>query len=178
MAYLFQSERLGFRSWRVDDVAKMAAINADPAVMEFFPKTKTRKQTAAFIEQVKSEFSTKGFCYFAIDKLDNGEFIGFIGLSEQRFEADFTPCIEIGWRLARKEWGRGYATEGAARCLEYAFDELNLRKVVAMTPEINLRSEKVMKKIGMEQVKRFRHPLLKNEPRLANCVLYEAVAKN
>lgn len=175
MAYLFQSERLGFRSWLAGDVEKMAAINSDPAVMEFFPGVQTREQTAEFVERMKNELAGKGFCYFATDKLENGEFIGFIGLSEKTFEADFTPCIDIGWRLKRNAWNQGFATEGAKKCLDYAFNELCLKKIYSMTPELNLRSERVMKKIGMKKAGHFKHPELASDKRLESCFLYEIV---
>src|ERR1700761_6816125 len=98
--YIFTSERLGFRNWMMSDVSEMSLINADPKVMEFFPETRTREQTVEFIERMQKQFAEKGFCYFAVDRLDNNDLIGFIGISEQTFEADFTPCIDIGWGLA------------------------------------------------------------------------------
>src|SRR5690606_16067122 len=164
--YLFTSQRLGFRCWQEADIDRMAAINADPSVMEFFPALQDRTQTLAFIERMRSQFVEKDFCYFAVDKLADGEFIGFIGLSEQTFEADFTPCVDIGWRLAKKEWNKGFATEGAKRCLEYGFHQLNLKEIYAMTPEPNRRSENVMKKIGMRKAGSFIHPLLAPSKRL------------
>src|SRR5947207_3093976 len=120
--YVFQSGRLGFRNWLTEDIKIMAEINADKKVMEFFANTQSKKQTIEFVERMQNQFSKKGFCYFAVDKFENNEFIGFIGLSEQTFEADFTPCIDIGWRLKRSEWNKGYATEGAKQCLDFAFN--------------------------------------------------------
>lgn len=170
--YRFTSARLGFRNWENDDLEEMARINADPKVMEFFPSTATREETQVFIEKMQQQFSEKGFCYFAVDKLENHTLIGFIGLSEKTFEADFTPCIDIGWRLDSAEWNKGFATEGAKRCLEYGFQELNLEKIYSIAPKANVKSEQVMKKIGMEKQYEFVHPLLKNDERLQNCVLY------
>ena len=96
-----------------------------------------------------------------------GHFIGFIGLSEQTFEASFTPCVDIGWRLSKKEWNKGYATEGAKKCLDYAFNHLNIEKVNAMKrPKINLKSVQVMKKAGMQKISDFVHPLLIHDERL------------
>jgi RimJ/RimL family protein N-acetyltransferase len=170
--YLFQSQRLGFRDWQASDLKKMAAINADPDVMEFFPKVQTEEETQQFIERMQKQFQEKGFCYFAVDKLENQELIGFIGISQQTYEADFTPCIDIGWRIDKKEWNKGYATEGAKRCLEYAFQELGLKNIYAVAPKANQKSELIMKKIGMEKVKEFEHPLLLEDERLRECVLY------
>ena len=171
--YLFKSERLGFRNWLESDIELMSAINADEKVMEFFPAIASKDQTIEFIKKMQKQFTEKGFCYFAVDKLENNEFIGFIGLSEKLFEAEFTPCIDIGWRLSSEEWNKGYAGEGAKRCLEYANEVLKLEKIVSIAPKINVKSEKVMKKIGMEKVLEFEHPLLINDERLRDCVLYQ-----
>jgi|APTNR8051073442_1049403.scaffolds.fasta_scaffold05936_3 RimJ/RimL family protein N-acetyltransferase len=175
-SYLFTSARLGFRNWLATDLEEMAAINADKAVMEFFPSLTTKEETANFIHRMQKQLADKGFCYFAVETLENHEFIGFIGLSEQTFEAPFTPCVDIGWRLSKKAWNKGFATEGAARCLEFAFQDLDLQKVVAVAPKINIRSERVMEKIGMKKLGEFEHPLLRNCERLKVCVLYEKIA--
>lgn len=170
--YIFRSERLGFRTWLPADLEKMAEINADPEVMRYFPALQTREQTAAFIERMNRQFSEKGYCYFAADTLDTGALTGFIGLSLQEFESDFTPCVDIGWRLAAAHWNKGLATEGAARCLAYAFEVLALEKIVAMAPLVNIPSEKVMKKIGMARAGTFLHPRLSGNLLLENCVAY------
>ena len=171
--YTFKSERLGFRNWTENDKPKMAVINSDPRVMEYFPSTASKVQTEQFVDRMKSQFSEKGFCYFAVDKLENNEFIGFIGISEQNFESDFTPCIDIGWRLEQKEWGKGYATEGAKKCLDYAFNNLGLKTIKSICPLINDKSERVMEKLGMTKKMTFKHPLLKEYKTLEDCVLYE-----
>ncbi|PZF73615.1 N-acetyltransferase [Taibaiella soli] len=150
----------------------MAAINADPEVMRFFPATQTEEQTQSFIDRARKQYEAKSFTYFAADRLDTGTFIGFIGLSEQTYDADFTPCIDIGWRLAKEHWHHGFATEGAKRCLEYAFQDLKLSQVVATAPAINLPSIHVITKIGMSLVKHFKHPMLKGDEQLEDCVLY------
>jgi RimJ/RimL family protein N-acetyltransferase len=176
-SYIFKSDRLGFRNWRISDVKLMAEISADGDVMEYFPGVLSKVQTRAFIDKMKQQFAQKGFCYFAVDTLDTRQFIGFIGLSEKDFEADFTPCVDIGWRLDRKAWGQGFATEGAKRCLEYGFEDLGLEKVYAVAPKINRKSIEVMKKIGMKKVKQFLHPQLKDDARLQECVLYQIMSK-
>lgn len=171
--YLFTSERLGFRNWETSDIPKMTAVSSNPNVMRFFPSTQDEPHTAGFIKRMQEEFETKGFCYFAVDKLDGNEFIGFIGLSEQFFESPFTPCVDIGWRLAETAWNKGYATEGAKRCLQYAFDDLKLKKVIAIAPEINENSINVMQKIGMTKAGVFKHPKLTDYPILEFCVAFE-----
>jgi RimJ/RimL family protein N-acetyltransferase len=126
---------------------------------------------------MQNQFQDKGFCYFAVDKLEDNEFIGFIGLSEQTYKADFTPCIDIGWRIDSNEWNKGFATEGAKRCLEYAFNDLKLEKVFSIAPKINTKSEHIMKKIGLKKQYEFEHSLLTNNDRLKACVLYKTETK-
>lgn len=173
MNYLFTSERLGFRNWIDDDLPKMASINSDPEVMKYFSNRQSLEQTQQFIIRMQNQFADKGYGYFAVDTLEKEEFIGFIGISNQTYEADFTPCIDIGWRIARMHWGNGYATEGAKRVLAYAFEELHIDKILSVAPIINASSENVMKKIGMQKVKTFEHSLLMDNDRLKECVLYE-----
>jgi RimJ/RimL family protein N-acetyltransferase len=171
--YLFLSERLGFRNWKSTDIDELHKINSDERVMEFFPSVSTKKQTIEFIEKMKKQYKDNGFCYFAVDKLENNNFIGFIGLSEQTYLANFTPCIDIGWRIKHNEWNNGFATEGAKKCLQYAFEALKIEEIFSIAPKVNLKSEHVMKKIGLEKQYEFEHPLLKNEKRLKTCVLYK-----
>ena len=172
--YLFKSERLGFRNWLDSDLPKMLEISSNPVVMEFFPSVQDEEHTRGFIQRMQREFEEKGFCYFAVERLDNGQFIGFIGLSEQHYDTDFTPCVDIGWRIHPKHWNQGFATEGAKRCLVYAFEVLKLENIKAIAPMINKKSERVMQKIGMRKVKTFDHPLLRSSEKLRQCVLYEA----
>lgn len=173
--YLFTSERLGFRNWVEGDIPVMADINSNPNVMEFFPSVQDFEQTQRFIKRMQSQFEEKSYCYFAADVLETGTFIGFIGLSDKNFESDFTPSVDIGWRLSEAHWKKGYATEGALACLNYGFENLKLEKIIATTPSINLKSEEVMKKIGMTKVKNFDHPLLLDDGRLRDCLLYEII---
>lgn len=171
--YIFKSERLGFRNWLEEDKPKMGVINSNSKVMEHFPTIPTQQQTDEFIDRMISQFNKKGFCYFAVDKLENNELIGFIGVSEQTYQSDFTPCVDIGWRLTHKEWGKGLATEGAKKCLDYAFNEIGLKNIKSVCPQTNYKSENVMKRIGMRKIKKFNHPLLSEYKELENCVLYE-----
>ena len=176
--YIFTSERLGFRNWNLTDIDKMHEINSDPKVLEFFPNIPSKEQTEAFIARMKIQFENKGFCYFAVDQLENNEFIGFIGLLEQTYPADFTPCIDIGWRLKSSEWNQGFATEGAKRCLEFAHNDLGIDSIYSIAPKINVKSERIMHKIGMQKLYEFEHPLLTNGERLKICVLYVSTFKN
>lgn len=171
--YIFTSDRLGFRNWDLADIDKLYKINTDRKVMEFFPDVSTKEQTTEFVHRMKRQFEDKAFCYFAVEKLEDTAFIGFIGLSEQTYTADFTRCVDIGWRISSTEWNKGYATEGAKRCLDYARNVLKLQEVYAVAPKINLKSEHIMKKIGLKKQYEFEHPLLTNNERLRTCVLYK-----
>jgi RimJ/RimL family protein N-acetyltransferase len=171
--YLFKSKRLGFRNWIDSDLEKMVEINTDNKVMQFFPKIQTKKETSEFINRMKKQYEKNKYCYFAVDQLGNGKFIGFIGLSDQNLRNEFSPFTDIGWRLNKKEWNKGFATEGARRCLEYAKNDLQLKTILSTAPIINLNSIKVMEKIGLERIKTFNHPLLLNHAKLKECVLYQ-----
>lgn len=170
--YHFTSERLGFRNWILSDIEKMVRINADQEVMKFFPSLPSKQETIAFIQRMQTQFAKKNYCYFAVDELASGTFIGFTGLSDQNYESDFTPHTDIGWRLSRSFWSRGYATEGAKACLEYAKQHMNLPEIFAVAPKVNLNSIRVMEKIGMSFVKNFEHPGLQHNASLKTCVLY------
>ena len=171
--YLFKSERLGFRNWKESDVKKLHKINSDEDIMEFFPSIPNLTQTNEFVEKMKIMYTENGYCYFSVDHLESQNFIGFIGIAIQNYESVVTPCTDIGWRLDKQYWNKGYATEGALRCLEYAFNDLKLKKIKSIAPEINLKSIEVMKKIGMKKITEFKHPLLKDYTRLEKCVCYE-----
>lgn len=175
--YLFKSERLGFRNWTNEDVVEFSKLNADEAVMEHFPKTLSKKEVEELIERLKSHFAENGFTYYATEILETGEFIGMIGLAFQKYQTAFTPAIDIGWRLKRSAWGKGYATEGAKRCLEYAFNELDMNKIIAVCTIKNQKSENVMKKIGMTKIGEFNHPELMNHPEYEKHFCYEIIKK-
>ena len=148
-------------------------MNADKSVMKYFPKLLTEKQTLEFILLHQKQYTEKGYCYFAVDLIDSGKFIGFIGLGFHSYKSKYTPAIDIGWRLNKNAWGNGYATEGAKKCLEYAFEQLNIDRIISICPEINRNSENVMKKIGMKKLGDFYHPKLKGYPDIEKCVCYE-----
>ncbi len=170
--YLFRSERLGFRNWSKNDVTEFAKMNADSDVMEHFPKTLTQKETEELIVRLQKQFDENGYTYFVTEVLESGAFIGFIGLAFQEYKTDFTPAVDIGWRLKKSSWGNGYATEGATKCLEYGFQKLGLNTVIAVCNEKNTQSENVMKKIGMTKIGEFNHPKLKAYPEYQKCVCY------
>ena len=171
--YLFKSERLGFRNWIAEDVKPFSAMNSDESVMNFFPNPLTHEETQGFVKRLQRHFENFGYTFFAVDKLENGELIGFIGLVKTAYETDFTPCVEIGWRLKTAAWNKGYATEGAFACLGYGFNTLGFTEIYSFTPVLNENSEKVMIKIGMEKIGAFNHPKVEKGHRLEKHVLYK-----
>ena len=171
--FLFKSQRLGFRNWMNEDLHEFAKLNADSEVMAHFPEILSKKETKAFIQRLQLHFDENSYNYFAIEFLETGEFIGFIGLALQEYESEFNPATDIGWRLKKSSWGKGYATEGAKRCLNYAFNVLKLESVISICTENNSNSENVMIKIGMVKKGEFKHSRLKLYPAFEKCIWYE-----
>ena len=170
--YLFESERLGFRRWKTSDHAPFAALNANPDVMEFFPKTLSRTESDALIERIEAHFEEKGYGLWAVERKEDGEFIGFIGLLDVNFDIGIDGATEIGWRLDQEFWKKGYATEGANACLGYAYHELGKKEIYSFTSAVNAPSETVMKRIGMEKMGEFDHPRVPEGSPLKRHVLY------
>ena len=174
-----ETERLILREWEPEDLAPFAAINQDPRVMEFMLKPLSEAETAAMIERIKAHFKQYGFGLFACTLKDSLELIGFVGLAVPAFEAPFTPCVEIGWRLAYHAWGKGYAQEAARATLKAAFETYGLQEVVSFTVPANDRSLRLMEKIGMVRDPQgdFHHPRLPPDHPLSLHVLYR-MSKN
>jgi RimJ/RimL family protein N-acetyltransferase len=170
--YLFQSQRLGFRIWNSDDLAPFSRMNQDEEVMRHFPKTLTETESQEFINRMDEMYSRLGFCYFAVDEIESGQFIGFMGLAEKKFTNQEGQFIDIGWRLAPEFWNKGFATEGAKRILAFAKDDLQLTEIISIAPASNNNSIKVMEKIGMHYSRNFKFDVLKEYPALENCVWY------
>ncbi len=149
-------------------------MNRDPAVMEFYPATLSFEETCHMVERAEAHFDRNGFGPWAAELRKTGDFIGYVGLLIPRFEAAFTPCVEIGWRLAVEHWGRGLATEGAQAAVHFAFDTLALNQIVSFTVPANLRSQRVMEKLGMTHDPHddFDHPLLPVGHPMRRHVLY------
>lgn len=168
-----RTERLLLRRWRDSDREPFAALNADPQVTEFLGAL-TREQSEAMVQRIETHFAERGFGFWAVEVPGGAPFVGFIGLGVPRYETPFTPCVEIGWRLAAEHWGRGYAPEGARAALAFGFEDLRLAEIVSFTVPANLRSRRVMEKIGMTRSveEDFDHPLLPEGHRLRRHVLY------
>lgn len=174
-----RTPRLLLRRWREADREPFAAINADPEVMAHFPQPLTRERSEHMVELIEAEFARNGFGLWALEVLGTGAFIGFTGLNEVGFAARFTPAVEIGWRLARPAWGHGYATEAARAALAYGFEVAGLPEVVSFTSQTNLRSQAVMRRLGMthDPAGDFDHPNLPPRHRLRRHVLYRITAR-
>ena len=159
---MITTERLILRPWRSEDFLPYAEMNADPEVREFFPSVLTREQSDAEIRRFQAGYERDGFCMFAAELAATGQFTGFIGLQTMNFVVPSVaqPAVEIGWRLSRSHWGKGLATEGARGVIRYAMETLELLEVVAITVPANLRSRRVMEKIGMKHLEglNFDHP--------------------
>lgn len=168
-----QTDRLTLRPWRPSDLDPFAALCADPEVMRYFPRTLTRAECQAYIENANQRFDRQGYSRWAVEAAD-APCIGFVGLAETNFDAFFTPAIEIGWRLAKEHWGRGYAPEAAKAVLRFAFQTLHQSEVTSFAPLVNTPSLSVMQKIGMRRDARgdFDHPVLSDFPVLQRCALY------
>lgn len=166
--------RLVLRRWRPADLGPFAALNANPEVMEHFPSTLDRAASDALAAAADAAFDRDGFGLWAVEVAATGVFVGFTGLAVPRFEASFTPAVEIGWRLARVAWGHGYATEAATATLDDAFDRVGLGEVVSFTAVTNVRSAAVMQRLGMtrDPSEDFDHPNLPAGHRLLRHALY------
>lgn len=160
MVYRLETERLRLREWLPEDREPLAAMNADRRVMEFFPHPLSRAES--------------GRGLYAVERRGDGRLIGLTGLHRAAFEASFTPCIEIGWRFVAEVWGQGYATEAARAVLHDAFGRLGLPRVYSFTAAVNLRSERVMRRLGMRNLGGFDHPALPVGHLLRRHVLYAA----
>jgi RimJ/RimL family protein N-acetyltransferase len=177
---LISTERLILRPWKDDHFVPYAEMNADPKVREFFPSILTREQSDAEVRYFQSTYDRDGFCMFAAELIGTGQFAGFIGLQTMNFVVPLVaqPAVEIGWRLSGMHWGKGLATEGARGVIQYAFATLRLRELVAITVPSNLRSRRVMDKLGLKHVPEldFDHPRVPEGHALRAHMLY--VRKN
>jgi RimJ/RimL family protein N-acetyltransferase len=171
-----ETARLLLRDWRTEDIEPFARMNQDPLVMRFFPATLPFEESRAKAERSAKVLAEQGWGCWAVELKAEAAFIGFIALAEPSFEAHFTPCVEIGWRLAKAYWGRELAPEGARAVLAFAFDRLRLEEVVSFTAAANAPSRRVMEKLGMSRdpADDFDHPRIPLDHLLCRHVLYRA----
>jgi ribosomal-protein-alanine N-acetyltransferase len=171
---MLRTPRLELRRWRPSDREPFAAMNADPVVMTHFPATQTRAESDALADAIEAHFVVRGFGLYAVEIPGVVPFAGFVGLNVPTFTAAFTPCVEIGWRLAAAHWGHGYATEAGRAVLDQAWSVLGLAEVVSFTTVGNGRSRAVMARLGMtrDPADDFDHPRLPEGHPLRPHVLY------
>lgn len=169
-----RTERLLLRGWRDADFDPFAALNGDPETMRFFPAPLTREESDALAARARRQIETEGWGLWAVEVPGKSAFVGFVGLAIPSFEAHFTPAVEVGWRLAREHWGKGYATEAARAAVAYGFGELGLGEIVSFTSRLNEPSIRVMERIGMtrDPAEDFDHPRVPAEHPLRPHVLY------
>jgi RimJ/RimL family protein N-acetyltransferase len=169
-----RTERLLLRDWRAADRPPFAALNADADVVEFLGGARDRAASDALVDAIAAHWVEHGFGLWAVERLEDGQFLGFTGLSRPTFVAHFTPAVEVGWRLARRAWGHGYATEAARASIAFGFETVGLDEIVSFTVPANTRSRAVMKRIGMtrEASDDFDHPRLREGDSLRRHVMY------
>ena len=174
-----ETERLIMRQWLQSDYAPFAIISADPSVMKYYPNTLTELKSNEFAEKCEKLINNNGWGFWAVELKNNSEFIGFVGLHNPEDELPFSPCTEIGWRISKQNWGRGYATEAANSALKYAFEQLELAEVVSFATLKNTSSIRVMEKLGMVNTfSNFNHPSIPIGHKLQKHVLYKITKEN
>lgn len=170
---LIETDRLWIRQWMPSDLRPFCALNTDPVAMKYFPATLTEEESRIQMNLFQNHIDQKGYGFFALERKDTGEFIGFTGLWHPSFTAPFTPCTEIGWRLLPHHWQQGFATEAAKASLQFGFMQLGLSEIVSFTSVHNFKSEQVMQKIGMQKSGMFHHPKISPGHFLEKHVLYQ-----
>ena len=169
-----KTERLLLRQWRNEDMPEFAELNADPEVMEYYPELLSLQASNAGVEKFKSLISKNGWGFWAVESVSDRSFIGLVGLHRPTYKLPFGPCVEIGWRLARAYWGKGYATEAAGACLDFAFCRLDLPEVYAFTSVANMKSRAVMERLNMLNIEaNFDHPIIPHNSPLREHVVYK-----
>lgn len=176
---VMETNRLLLRRWQPSDIEPFAALNADPRVMEFYPAILSRAQTETMVAAIEEGIRRHGFGLWAVELKETSDFIGYIGLSVPGPALPFSPCVEIGWKLAFHHWGRGYAQEGARAALTFGFEKMRLAEIVSFTAVGNLRSRRVMEGVGMTYDPRddFDHPKLPEGHPLRRHVLYRSIVQ-
>ncbi|MBS1525109.1 MAG: GNAT family N-acetyltransferase [Bacteroidetes bacterium] len=171
-----ETPRLILRSWQTGDHEPFIELNRDKAVMQFFPAAMSPEETLRQVLRIRAHFEQYGYGFFALERKNSGQFIGFTGFSHPSFQSYFTPCVEIGWRLSREHWRQGFATEAARACLQYGFVELGFEDIYSFTSVHNKASEKVMIRAGMKKQDEFDHPAIQEGHFLRKHVLYKISA--
>ena len=171
---ILRTRRLILRRWKESDLLPFAGMNADQRVMEFMLGKMTEEETRQSIESIKKHLRTHGFGRWAVEIADSEKFIGFVGISIPAYTLPFSPCAEVAWRICAEEWGKGYAPEAAKEALRDGFERVGLQEIVAFTTLINVKSRRVMDKLGMQYcpAEDFNHPMAaRGPPSSAACLI-------
>ena len=173
--HILTTERLILRAWRDADYQPFFEfVNSDPEVMEYFPSTLSREESDKLAVAIQRRLDENDWGLWAVEEKASGQFVGFVGLNSPQVVLPFLPCVEVGWRLSKAFWGKGYATEAAQEALAFAFTELELDEVVAFTAVLNVRSQAVMQRLGMfDTGDNFNHPSVPPDNPLYEHVLYK-----
>ena len=169
---VIRTPRLILRHWQQSDLPLFAEQNGDADVMRYLGGVLTRQESDAYVARAEEHLAANGYCKWAVEAPGVSRLIGAVGLTKVRFEASFTPAVEVAWRLNRRFWGRGYATEAARASIEDGFDRVGLSEVVAVAALGNAASLSVMERLGMARSIEFEHPLLPTGHPLRRHVLY------
>lgn len=171
------TERLQLRRWKTEDLEQFVELNQDPEVRNYLPNPYTPSRACEVFELIEEEFQKRGYSLMAVDEKMSGNFIGYVGLHHTQLSFMTEEIVEIGWRLKKEFWGRGYATEAAKACLEYAFNDLELSEIYSFTAELNTPSRKVMEKLGMTFIREFLSEHVDDGHPLQKHVLYKISSK-
>lgn len=174
MTVYIETERLKLRDWQDSDLAPFARMNADPLIMEYYPRTLNEKASNRLVKNFQNHINKHGYGFFAIESIETSQFIGFTGLGTVKLDVPFTPATEIAWRLDYGAWGKGYGTEAALACAQQGFNTYALKEIVAFSVSDNTRAVHMMEKIGMTRDAKgdFIYPGLTKEHRVGNYALY------
>lgn len=167
-----ETERLLLRDWQEEDRLYFQRMNKSKEVMRYFVRPLQYEETDNLLKNIEKELKEENYGLYAVEAKETNSFIGFIGFHKVTFVSDFTPCIEIAWRLDQRAWGKGYATEGARACLDHGINKLKIEQIYSFTSVLNEASQNVMEKIGLQYVKDFNHPNVPKDNPLYKQVLY------
>ena len=169
-----RTERLVLRRWRDTDRGPFAVLNGSPIVMEHYPAPLTPAESDAFVDRIDAHFDQHGWGLWAVELATSEAFVGYVGLWPATFDAHFTPAVEVGWRLGHEHWGQGFASEAARAAITDGFARLGVDEIVSFTAMANVRSQRVMQKLGVhhDPAEDFDHPAIPEASPLRRHVLY------
>ena len=176
---MLKTDRLILRDLQESDLPALIALNQDSEVMQYFPKPYSQAESLRLYQGIQDEVKAYGYSLWAVEEKSSQEFIGLVGLHHSDLQIFAgKEAVEIGWRLRKEFWNRGYATEAAQACLDFAFQQAGLSEVYSFTSLLNLPSQKVMQKLGMEFVKEFDNEKVPADSPLYRRVLYRIKSFN